>query len=293
MSVQSTEQASQPTKRQRVSRLVVPVIIILLGLAILLYPVVATVVNNMAQQKIAEEYQHQFHDVDPAELRAAIEQAREYNAEHAGQPILDPWLARISSDNEEYNLYLEQLSGANAMSRVTIPSIDVKLPLYHGTAESTLQKGLGHLFGSALPVGGPGTRAVITGHTGLTNATLFDDLDRVKEGDAIYVETFGETLKYEVFETEVVLPTEVSGLVPVEDEDLLTLITCTPYGVNTHRLLVHAQRVPLEETDKDIIEKSGRTVQWWMYALGAFSLVVLLALIYWVMREMRKSRSHA
>lgn len=292
MSVLSTDQPSQVMKPHRVAKIMAPVVIVLIGVAIVLYPVVATVVNNMQQQKIAEEYVEHFQDVDPVELKAAVDKAHAYNAEHAGQPVLDPWLARISPDNEGYNEYLEQLSGATAMSRVTIPSIDVKLPLYHGTAESTLQKGLGHLYGSALPVGGKGMRTVITGHTGLTNATLFDDLDQVEKGDAIYVETFGETLKYEVFDTEIVLPTEVTGLTPVEGEDLVTLITCTPYGVNTHRLLVHAKRVPLDATDKEAIDKSGRTIQWWMIALSLFGLVVIGALTYWVMREIRKARSH-
>ncbi|STC68933.1 fimbrial associated sortase-like protein [Corynebacterium pilosum] len=271
-------------------RVIVPVLIVLVGVGIVLYPVIATTVNNAYQQKIAREYDEQFRDSDSVESQAKIEEAREYNARVAGQPILDPWLARISPDNEDYQEYLNQLSGATAMSAVSIPAIDVKLPLYHGTDESTLQKGLGHLYGSALPVGGEGTRSVITGHTGLTNATLFDDLDQLKVGDAVFINTFGETLKYEVRSTEVVLPTDVGGLVPEDGKDLLTLITCTPYGVNTHRLLVHAERVPYTPEDDDLIDDAGGVMQWWMWLLVALAAIILAALLWWVVREIRKVR---
>ena len=175
------------------------------------------------------------------------------------------------------------------MSQLAIPSIDVRLPVYHGTSDNTLQKGLGHLYGSALPTGGEGFHSVITGHTGLTTATLFDDLVDVKEGDAIYVSTFGKRMKYQVYKTEVVLPDETDSLRAEAGRDLLTLVTCTPYGINTHRLLVHAERVPLDPDEAKVLDESTSTVQWWMWVLGAVALTVLLALIWWIIREKKKS----
>ena len=212
-----------------------------------------------------------------------------YKRQHTDGPILDPWLARISEDNLEYKEYENQLAGAPAMSQIAIPAIDVRLPVYHGTSEATLQKGLGHLYGSALPTGGEGFHSVITGHTGLTTATLFDDLVDVKEGDAIYVSTFGERLKYQVYDTEVVLPDQTDSLRAEPGRDLLTLVTCTPYGINTHRLLVHAERVPMDPEESGVLDESTSTIQWWMWVLGAVALLVLAALIWWIIREKKKS----
>lgn len=179
------------------------------------------------------------------------------------------------------------------MSHVAIPSIESSLPVYHGTTDAVLQKGLGHLYGSALPVGGEGNHTVITGHTGLTNATLWDDLINVKEGDAIYVSTYGERMKYEVHGIETVLPDETDSLRSVAGEDLLTLITCTPYGINTHRLLVHAHRVPMDPAEESVFKDSAKLMQWWMWLVVAFAALVLLALIWWLLRNARRNRAAA
>lgn len=280
-------------QRSLMQRVVLPVVIILAGLCVLMYPVLATQWNNHLQQQVTEEYEQEFRDAYHAqEASEQVEAARSYNAAHTNGPILDPWLTRISEDNIEYQEYLDQLSGAPAMSQVVIPAIDVKLPLYHGTKDSTLQRGLGHLYGTSLPVGGEGTHSVITGHSGLTNATMFDDLEELKAGDAVYISTFGERMKYQVYETEVVLPDQVDNLRADGDRDLLTLITCTPYGINTHRLLVHAERVPMDPDEEQLIDESASIFQWWMWLLLGISLLVLLGLIWWVYREKRKS-THA
>nr|WP_234947639.1 MULTISPECIES: class C sortase [Corynebacterium] len=282
----------EPAQKSFFQRVGLPVILILVGLAVLMYPVVATQWNNRVQQDVAERYEEQVQATPAEEKNQQIESARTFNAEHTDGPILDPWLARISKDNVEYREYLDQLSGAPAMSQVVIPSIDVKLPLYHGTSEETLQKGLGHLYGTSLPVGGEGTHSVITGHTGLTNATLFDDLIDVQPGDAIYVSTFGERMKYQVYGTEVVLPDEVQSLRSEPGKDLVTLITCTPYGINTHRLLVHAQRVSMDAAEAEVLDKSASTIQWWMWVLGGLSLVIFAGMALWIIREKRKDAQH-
>lgn len=279
----------KPAQKSFFQRIALPVIIILAGLMVLMYPVVATQWNNRVQEQVAKQYEEDLVEAPPEQINQALEAAKEYNRSHTDGPILDPWLARISEDNLDYQEYEKHLEGVSAMSQLAIPAIDVRLPVYHGTRDDTLQKGLGHLYGSALPTGGEGFHSVITGHTGLTNATLFDDLVDVEVGDAIYLSTFGERMKYEVYDIEVVLPEETDSLRAEEGRDLLTLITCTPYGINTHRLLVHAERVPMDPDESSVLDESTSTVQWWMWALGLLALLILLGLAWWIWREKQKN----
>lgn len=279
----------QPEQTSVFRRVVVPAIIILVGISVLLYPVVSTQWNNYIQRKVVEDYSSQIQDLPEEQLNAAIEAAREYNANSIGGPILDPWLSRVSEDNLDYQQYMEQLSGLPAMSQVSIPSIESSLPVYHGTTEEVLQKGLGHLYGTSLPVGGEGTHSVITGHTGLTTSTMWDNLIDMKEGDAVYVNTFGQKMKYQVTSTEVVLPHETESLAQQPDKDLITLITCTPYGVNSHRLLVHAERVPLDPEDEAAFNQKNAILQWWMWALLIVAALAIAFLIHWIRKERRKA----
>lgn len=267
-----------------------PVVIILVGVLVLLYPVVATQWNNVRQQSVANEYA-QLQQSEPEDLlRKQFESALVYNQTHTKGPILDPWLARIGTDNPEYQRYAQELDDYPVMARLIVPTGKIDLPVYHGTSDEVLKKGVGHLFGTDLPVGGEGTHAVLTGHTGLTSATLFDHLDEVKEGDAIYVQVAGEKLKYEVHATEVVLPDETDGLKPQESKDLITLITCTPYGINSHRLLVHAHRVPMDPDD-EAFEKSAAQMQWWMWAILLAVLIILILLAWWLFRRARQQKA--
>ncbi|SDM04487.1 sortase A [Corynebacterium mycetoides] len=277
-------------------RVIIPALIMLLGMAVLLYPVVATQWNNWLQQKAVSEYQADAQELatnDPAAASAAVESARRFNEAHTDGPIFDPWLARISEDNPEYQSYLDELSGLTAMSHVAIPSINSSLPVYHGTSAETLQKGVGHLYGSALPVGGVNNHTVLTGHTGLINATLWDNLVDVEVGDAIYVSTFGERLKYEVHDIEVVLPDETDSLKSVARQDLLTLITCTPYGINTHRLLIHAHRVPMDPSEAGVFDESSLHMQWWMWPVLAVVAVSLAAMARWIYIQNKRAREQA
>lgn len=278
----------QPAQKSFFQRVGLPVLIILVGLLVLMYPVISTQWNNHVQEQVAKMYEDQLEAAPPEQVNRAYEAAVEYNRTHTDGPILDPWLARISEDNAEYKEYERHLAGMSAMSQLAIPSIDVRLPVFHGTSDNTLQKGLGHLYGSALPTGGEGFHSVITGHTGLTTATLFDDLIDVEVGDAVYISTFGERLKYQVYDIDIVLPDETDSLRAEANRDLLTLVTCTPYGINTHRLLVHAERVPMDPEEAQVLDESTSTVQWWMWVLGAVSLVILVGLTWWLMRERKK-----
>lgn len=186
-----------------------------------------------------------------------LKEARAYNRDLAshGQYVLgeanDPFTQTKGSVSDKR--YLSMLdAGGGVMGSVTIPKIGVDLPIYHGTSESTLELGAGHLYGSSLPVGGKGTHAVITGHRGLVKALMFTRLDELKKGDSFYIKVMGETLGYKVDRVSVIEPSDVSKLRIVEDEDRVTLMTCTPYGVNTHRLLVSGLRaaIPAEVPDE-------------------------------------------
>lgn len=291
------EQPAEPAQKPRRFQRILPFLIILLGISVVLYPVVGTYIENARQHQSAQSYTQRITDQFTEEQRlASLEAARLWNEEHASGPILDPWLARIDSSNQEYQEYLDLLNLDQVMVRLIIPSINSDLPVYHGTDEETLENGVGHLFGSSLPVGGEGSHAVLTGHTGLSHATLFDNLKDVVVGDKFYINVAGETLKYQVRDIQVVLPTETESLRPVEGEDLVTLITCTPYGVNSHRLLVTGERVELtQEESQQILEQSRLPWQWWMtVAVVMAGLALLLPLfILWRNRRKRKAEENA
>lgn len=264
-------------------RRLITLVMVALGFLALLYPVVSTQFNNHRQAAIAERYDEVLKNVPQEERQDMLDRAREYNKTelHSG-PVLDPWLARITPDNTDYQRYLDQLNAAEAMVRLRIPDIGVDLPVMHGTAPHTLEHGVGHLFGSALPVGGEGMHSVLTGHTGLANATLFDNVSKLNVGEAFYIQVMGETLKYEIDQVKVVSPDQTDDLRPVAGRDLVTLVTCTPYGINSHRLLVRGTRVPVDHEDVQRIEEAKPSIwQWWMIAILAV-IVILLALLVWL-----------
>lgn len=287
---------SGPPGRSAWVRRLVPFALVLLGIVVFVYPVVATQYNNVKQQEFAQRYGAQVSSVSSTTRADQLAAARDYNASINGIPILDPWLTKVSSNpnSEEYDRYLAQLDETQVMARLQVPSIGVDLPIRHGTSDKTLAEGVGHLYGTSLPVGGKGTHSVLTSHTGLSNATLFDNLVDVKEGDVVYVEVMGETLAYEVDQLKVVLPHEVSDLVPSADQDYLTLITCTPYAVNSHRLLVRGHRVPFEAAaaveppaqDGDVALR----LEPWMWWLLAGAGAGLLALGIMALSMVRRAR---
>lgn len=263
----------------RVFGMLVVILSALAGVALLVYPLAMSHWNNNKQLELAQLFEENNQNTQPAILQEQLDSAHEYNRLNTGGPLSDPWLSRVSEGSDNYRAYLSELSGQSVMARLVIPAIDVDLPVYHGTTERTLAKGIGHLFGSQLPVGGPGTHALLTGHTGIPEATLFDNLDQLEIGDAFYISVAGEHLKYEVSELDVVLPNETETLGPVVGEDLVTLITCTPYGINTHRLLVTGHRVEMDPAQE--IESVTRVWTWWMYTLVAVvALLILLILLF-------------
>lgn len=289
MSTQAPDKKKTPLKWRLLT--IAPPILLLAGILVLLYPVFATQYNNQRQERIASEFSAVAEQAGPDAVAESLRRADEYNLKASESPILDPWLDAQRPGTAQYQDYLSQLNLNDVMATIKIPSIDVNLPIYHGTDTATLDKGIGHLFGTALPVGGESTHTVLTGHTGLGNATMFDQLTSVKMGDYFYIETAGRHLKYQVTDIRVVLPHETESLNKVEGKDLATLITCTPYGVNTHRLLVTGERVPMDEAAvaAEAAQVKGSVMKPWMIAvLASVAVILAVAGILWLRSRKRK-----
>lgn len=228
-------------------------IIFLVGLSLLLYPYIANQWNTYRQSRLMTTYEEEVAKIDretPIDYSAQWEQARAYNDELMPYVLPDSFAVAAASEepDEEYMACLN-LTGNGMMGYVNIPKINVKIPIYHTVKEDVLQTAAGHLEGSSLPVGGESTHAVISAHRGLPSAALFTDLDRLKEGDHFLVAVLDEILCYEVDRVSVVEPQDTDDLKIENGKDLVTLLTCTPYGVNSHRLLVRGHRVDyVEET---------------------------------------------
>ena len=240
----------------------------------------ATQHNNDEQQRLAEMYTASVDSAGPEAIAAERASAQTFDDNLEGAPILDPWLESQRPDAPQYQAYLHEMDIDPVTARIVIPSIHVSLPVYHGTDSRTPADGVGHLFGTSLPIGGPSTHAVLTGHTGLSTATMLDNLTQVKKGDAFYVSYLGQTLKYEVNDITVVKPEETDSLRKVPGRDLVTLITCTPYGVNSHRLLVTGERVPMDPTAAAAEEAKAlpAPMQTWMKAI-IVAVVIILAVV--------------
>lgn len=208
------------------------------ALGLLLYPLIGELMSEKYHSDVETTYTIAIEDTDDAELTAQREAAEQYNAMLANATISEggasaPPLA-----------YADQLTVGGVMAYVDIPKINVYLPVQHGTGADTLERAVGHVVGTSLPVGGGSTHAVLSAHSGMASSKLFSDIDRLEKGDVFYVHVLGEVLAYEVDAINTVLPTDTSLLQIEEGKDLVTLVTCTPFGVNTHRLLVRGHRVP-------------------------------------------------
>lgn len=230
------------------------VILALIAAGITLYPLVSNIVSETNHSLIETQYVKAVEKLDDSEIRDARMRAQSYNATLLAvteKPYTKEALERAA---ESYDDILN-IRGDGIMGYVEIPLLGVELPIYHGTEETTLDRGVGHLLGSSLPVGGLGTHCVLTGHSGLAGQKMFSDLDKLKKGDVFYLKTLDETLAYMVLDINTVLPEDTSQLTMDPNRDSCTLITCTPYGVNTHRLLVRGERIEYE-TAVSIVEEA-------------------------------------
>ncbi|AWE41459.1 hypothetical protein DDD63_00285 [Actinobaculum sp. 313] len=252
----------------------VPALIALLGMLVLAYPTAASWIAQYNQSKVISKYSDSVNSADPS-AQEQLRLAYEYNDALRAGAILEANsnvpTGSGSSENEslDYNSML-RANSTGLMARLRISAIDLDLPVYHGTSDQTLLKGVGHLEGTSLPVGGESTRSVLTGHRGLAQATMFTNLDRLKVGDTFTIEIFDEVLTYRIYDKKVVEPTETEALRVEEGRDLVTLVTCTPLGINTHRILVTGERVyPTPQEDLDAAGKTPEIPRfpWWAVAL--------------------------
>lgn len=287
-SSENTESAQSPSSQEQSSlkpmsplrKLAEPIALVAIGILCFSYPVVSTLVNNHAAKELSIEYD-KLNKEKPKENRAEIlRKAREYNARHKAIISADPYNGNNDyMDTPEYKEYEKVLSEPmGIMGIVKIPKIGVRLPIYHGTTQDTLAMGAGHLYGTDLPVGGKSRHTVVTAHTGMPDATMFDDLNTLKKGDYFYFDVQGKTLRYRVFRINVVEPNDIRLLRREKGRDLATLITCTPYGINTHRLLVTGYRVL-----PDPANVPGDHMQWplWMtlFVISMVMSAVLMAMM--------------
>ncbi len=215
------------------------ILVILLGASLLLYPTVSDYWNSLRQSRAIADYVDKINNMDEDKYKAILEEAREYNARLAATPHT------LILDKEQKKIYNEQLNvaGNGIMGYIDIPDISCHLPIYHGVSDDVLQIAIGHMDGSSLPVGGESTHTVLSGHRGLPSAMLFTDLDKLSVGDTFIITVLNEVFTYEIYDIATVLPYEVDGLKIEAGKDLCTLVTCTPYGVNSHRLLLKGKRI--------------------------------------------------
>lgn len=255
----------------------------------MLYPYAANYLFENRKDSVISTYKSTLEETD-TDTEKQLEMAREYNATLATGNIKlhDPFTEMSDQAEEDYYTQL-RVNGTDAMGLVEIPKIGVSLPVYHGTSEEVLQIGVGHLEGTSLPVGGESTHCVLTGHTGLSTARMFTDLTELEEGDIFFLEVMGETLAYKVYGTEVIEPSDLSSLYIETGRDLCTLVTCTPYGVNSHRLLVHAERTEYTpEVKEEVFSQKPVDGEWerqYRQSLVAAGGLILFACIVLIIRR--------
>ena len=256
------------------------------ALGLLLYPLIGELVSEKYHSDVETTYTAAIEGTDDAELTAQRQAAEQYNAMLANATISEggasaPPLA-----------YADQLTVGGVMCYVDIPKINVYLPVQHGTGAETLEKSVGHVVGTSLPVGGSSTHAVLSAHSGMASSKLFSDIDQLEKVDAFYIHVLGDTLAYEVDSINTVVPTDTSLLQIEEGKDLVTLVTCTPFGVNTHRLLVRGHRVPYvpaqEVEDAETQKATSSWTQHYLTGLGVgLGAVAVIGGAHFLVRRMR------
>lgn len=270
-------------------------LLFLIGLSILLYPMVSDAWNRYRDSLLISNYSSSVSSDDNSEkIDSMWKAAQEYNEQIKQESVPDAFSVRDGQTDSTYESLLN-LNGDGMMGYVEIPVIDVSIPIYHYTTDETLEKGAGHLFGSSLPVGGKSTHCILSAHRGLPSAKLFTDLNLVEEGDVFYLHVLGKTLAYEVDQILTVLPEQTESLGITDGDDYVTLVTCTPYAVNTHRLLVRGIRTKYVEeevtkNDETIPQKLAVVDPKRVLAGGAAALVILILLIYLIVRRKDKKR---
>lgn len=287
-------------KRRQILSILAAVVVFLLALVLMLYPIISTRINAKYASEIQTTYEAVIEDTDNSELLAAKEAATRYNES------ITPGATDTESYSQEALLAASQnyqellnVAGDGIIGYVQIPKISVQLPIYHGTNNDSLDRGIGHLLGSSLPVGGDSTHSILTAHSGMASQKMFSDLPQLGVGDVFYLKVLGETLAYQVDQIHTVLPHDTTYLGIEQGEDLCTLVTCTPFGVNTHRLLVRGERIPYEEaevivetTQEAVVESTWEQHYMKGILIGICVVIVLVvvALIVWLVGRNRHEK---
>ena len=268
------------------STTIILLLILFTGLSLLLYPTVSDYWNSFHQSRAIASYTAQVEEMDPADYEAMWNAAAEYN-----QRLLADTGDRYrmtEAEEEEYESLLD-VTGTGVMGYVEIPKLKTSLPIYHGTDAAVLQIAIGHLAGSSLPVGGEGTHCVLTGHRGLPSAKLFTNLDEMVEGDTFSLHVLDQTLTYEVDQIRVVEPQELDDLEIEEGKDYCTLVTCTPYGVNSHRLLVRGHRIA-DQQNASVPADAVQIDRFLVSPVVAAVLIGLVLIIILIRRVLRRRK---
>lgn len=257
------------------------------ALGLMLYPLVGELLSEKYHSDIETAYTAAIEDSNADELEQQREAAEQYNAMLSGAATITEGGASAPP-----SAYAQQLTVGGVMCYIDIPKINVYLPVQHGTGADTLEKSVGHVVGTSLPVGGSSTHAVLSAHSGMASSKLFSDIDQLTEGDTFYVHVLGEVLAYEVDSINTVLPTDTSLLQIEEGKDLVTLVTCTPFGVNTHRLLVRGHRIPYTpEQATAAIDEKPEVSSWTRHYLAGLTIglgaVAVAGSGYFLMRRKR------
>ena len=271
---------------------IIIVLVFITGLCLMLYPTVSDLINRAHQSFAISSYNKVVAKLSKSEFRNILNDARSYN-----KTVTSNEFPRDERDLEGNEDYLQAInpSGNGMIGYLRIESIDLRMPIYHTTKETILQSGVGHIPTTSLPVGGKGTHAVLTGHRGLPSAKLFTDLDKVKIGDMFYIFVLDDILAYQVDQIKTVLPTDTKDLQIVKDKDYVSLVTCTPYGINTHRLVIRGIRVPYDKTvaEKEASQRgqsSGITEneQITYYVVGPLIAVLFVIIMLYFKRRRRE-----
>lgn len=286
-------------KVKRILLWLVGILIILVSVCCMAYPFVSNYFNSIQTESAVLQYIGSTEDNSPQKNQKLLAEAIEYNKSLLNNVIDKDPFAEYKDSGDTYSKMLKT-DGSDVMAAIEIPSIDLRLPVYHGTSDETLKKGIGHLSCSSLPVGEKGTHAVFTGHTGYGGVKLFSDIDKLKKGDIFKIYVLGETLCYKVDNIATVLPDDTELLQIDPEKDYVTLVTCTPFGVNSHRLLVRGVRIDNEEVPvtEQTIQKRGSTwSEEYIYALGAGLGIMLLILFLFfasrfIIRKIRKRKNN-
>ena len=258
---------------------IILVIILVVGVMILLYPTISDYWNSFHQSRAIASYLEQIETIDPADYEKEWARAEQYNRELTGKPN------RFTLSEEEYAEYetMLNLTGSGIMGYIEIPKISCSLPIYHGTDEAVLQIAVGHIEGTSLPTGGAGTHTVLSGHRGLPSARLFTDLDQMEPDDLFVIRVMDRVMTYMVDQILIVLPEEMDALAIDPGEDYCTLVTCTPYGINSHRLLVRGRRTDNVEMEQMIKVVSDATQIKPILVAPVLAAPMLLVLLVWMM----------